>query len=491
MKLRTACLQLLAFGIAAGAQAQFSVAQSIYTAYFCIEDLVLVPEIPIRHPVGCEIIDCCPGCPGPGEIDWNIRVSGDPAVRTVFEFQRLPAEGLKKLSLKGNARLVEGNRIEIGQGDSSIGGFPADTREGPVIGSGRIVLSKAWLDQSAGKVNRAAADQGPPEADRRLGKIEVSIVQMLGQISVREYRQMYFILRCHGGGGGGSQDFIRLRNMSGTDSATILLDGRRSAGCVDDEVQRASPNVGVGNVLSNQTCNTETAVFAQNNAMQFATPVNVWTNAATDTETVNMAAVIQVPVTAWVLQGPFAQTQTQANNDVARANQLYNTMQAGVGFAPVTMNNATGNPNAAGLLNGSCANAAQFSQQIGFANGQLNVYYISVVAGGNRGQWCGGGNPNMMFVGASISDNESLSHEIGHAFSLGHTNLIAGIPATNLMVTGGVNRNSVTTGQSFRVNVNSNSQLNANGNRNGPARTCPDATTSNTCPSLALDVLPK
>jgi len=491
VKLRTAIFALLVLVIAFVAQSQTFVIPSIYMAYLCIEDLVAVPEIPIWHPVGCEIVDCCPGCPGPGEIDWSIKISGDPAERVVFEFERLPAEGLKKLSLKGNAKLVEGNRLEVGVGESLISGFPADTRQGPVLARGRIVLNKTWLSEAAGRSRSVAEDKAQPQSDNRnLGKIEVSIVQSLGKVAVREYQQLYFIIRCRGGGGG-SQDFVRLSNMNGTDSATILLDGRRSTGCVDDEVRRASPNVGVGNVLTNQNCNTETAVFAQNNAMQLATPVNVWTSAATDTENVNMRPVIQVPVTVWILQGPLAQTQAQVNNDIARANQLYNTMQAGVGFSPVTINNATANPNAAGLLNGGCGNAAQFSQQIGFTNGQLNVYYISVVAGGNRGQWCGGGNPNMMFVGASISDNESLSHEVGHAFSLGHTNGIAGIPATNLMVTGGVNRNSITTGQCFRIDVNSNSQLNANGNRNGPTRNCPDATTSNTCPSLALDVLPK
>jgi hypothetical protein len=257
-------------------------------------------------------------------------VAGDPAERVVFEFQRLPAEGLRKLSLKGNAKLVNGNRLEIGPGESSISGFPANTREGPVLGNGRIVLSKAWLDKAAGK-GGFAADQRRLEADeRQLGKIDVSIVQLLARVPVREYQQLYFILRCRGGGGGGSQDFIRLRNMIGNDSATILVDGRRSTGCVDDEVHRASPHVGVGNILSNQNCTTETAVFAQNNAMQLKRPVTDWTDAPTDVENVNMSAVIQVPVTVWVLQGPFAQTQAQVNNDIARANQLYNTMQAGV-----------------------------------------------------------------------------------------------------------------------------------------------------------------
>src|SRR5215470_8341462 len=167
MKFRTAVLALAMLVIALVALPQVFVVPSIYTAYLCVEDLVVVPEIPIWHPVGCEIVDCCPGCPGPGEIDWNIKVSGDPAERVLFEFERLPAEGAKKLSIKGNAKLIEGNRLEVGSGESLIGGFPADTRQGPVLGRGRILLNKTWLNEAAGKSKSAAEDKAPSQSDNR------------------------------------------------------------------------------------------------------------------------------------------------------------------------------------------------------------------------------------------------------------------------------------------------------------------------------------
>ena len=55
------------------------------------------------------------------------------------------------------------------------------------------------------------------------------------------------------------------------------------------------------------------------------------------------------------------------------------------------------------------------------------------------------------------------------------------------MITGGTGRNSITKGQGFRCNINASSTMNTNGTRAGLTRNCPDATTSATCPSLALN----
>ena len=97
---------------------------------------------------------------------------------------------------------------------------------------------------------------------------------------------------------------------------------------------------------------------------------------------------------------------------------------------------------------------------------------------------------NTILVSTLYKDAETLAHEVGHAFSLGHSNLVPGLPATNLMHGAGVARNSLTESQCFRVNVNPGSALNVNGVRTGPTRTCVDAAISATCPALSLDVDP-
>jgi hypothetical protein len=173
-----------------------------------------------------------------------------------------------------------------------------------------------------------------------------------------------------------------------------------------------------------------------------------------------------------------------------------------------TVVDATANPSAPGLLTRKCSQAGSLRQQIGFAPGQINVYYIGDVkreepppGGGTdsvRGAMCGlvlssppgDANWNTILVSTLYKDAETLAHEIGHAFSLGHANLVSGMPATNVMYGTGMGRNSFTEGQCFRVNVNKNSALNLNGVRTGPMRMCADGTTSPTCPPLTLDVDP-
>jgi len=237
-------------------------------------------------------------------------------------------------------------------------------------------------------------------------------------------------------------------------------------------------------VLSNGACPSEVISFSDDDAMQLTENVNAWTDSTGDLLKSDMTPdLLQAPLTVWVMQGPFATTQGRANNDVTRASQQYNTMNCGVGFT-ATVNNATANINTAALLNSNCNQAANLRTQIGFTNNQLNVYYLNNP--GARGWWCGN---NTIIIGQT-ADNESLAHEIGHAFTLAHTNTVAGMSAINLMVTGGLNRNNITEGQCFRCNVNQNSTLNTNGVRNGPTRNCPDGTTSVACPALTLDATP-
>ena len=72
---------------------------------FCWTDLLEInPEIyKIRVPVGCEVIDCCPGCPGPPPIDWKIRVLGEaPMIRPTLSFENMPTGGLGNLNMDGD-----------------------------------------------------------------------------------------------------------------------------------------------------------------------------------------------------------------------------------------------------------------------------------------------------------------------------------------------------------------------------------------------------
>jgi hypothetical protein len=60
---------LAASGIAFESHAQYKVRDRI-----CIADLRKAPPVLPANPVpiGCELVDCCPGCPGGGLIEWRV-----------------------------------------------------------------------------------------------------------------------------------------------------------------------------------------------------------------------------------------------------------------------------------------------------------------------------------------------------------------------------------------------------------------------------------
>ncbi len=86
--------------------------------------------IPGWLPVGCEVIDCCPGCPGGGEL--ILTLEGDPGDRLTVDL----AGAAPSLKAGGSAE-VSGNRLVIRPGRATIGGFPR-TALGKIFGAARF-----------------------------------------------------------------------------------------------------------------------------------------------------------------------------------------------------------------------------------------------------------------------------------------------------------------------------------------------------------------
>src|SRR5262249_50057059 len=109
----------------------------------CLEEFVVDPQ---WIPVGCEVIDCCPLCPGK-LLDWVIRVDGDPFFAAVLFFDNLPSEVAKGLTIEGNAKWVGNPRLEIrGQGVTTIRGLRADPNAMlPAIVSPRMSLERVTV----------------------------------------------------------------------------------------------------------------------------------------------------------------------------------------------------------------------------------------------------------------------------------------------------------------------------------------------------------
>jgi hypothetical protein len=95
---------------------------------FCPEEFIEIPrfleEIPI--PVGCEVVDCCPGCPGPGIIDWRINIDKTRFQGATLRFEGLDQKSVAQLVIKGDAKVNEKGEIALGSGEIRITGLPAE-----------------------------------------------------------------------------------------------------------------------------------------------------------------------------------------------------------------------------------------------------------------------------------------------------------------------------------------------------------------------------
>ncbi len=453
---------------------------------FCPEELVQVPrfieDIPI--PVGCEVVDCCPGCPGPGILEWRINIDKTMLQGAMLRFEGLTQQNLAQLKIKGNAKLTEKGDIILGTGEISISGLPVEVDGRVPVGfiNPQIVNSLDADTQQASQDKAAAG--GRNEADIS-GAIQV--VQYLGHFPVNSFRSRFAAIPCRGRPTL-PQDRLVLNSNTSADSAIAMLD-HRTGGCNNDQITRTAGTANMGNILSKGACRSTVSVFSDDNAMSYQPNVTTWTDSPGDTHTVNLQPVITVPVSVWVANN--AQLVI-AQNDFANANLLYNQNNTGIQFNP-TFNNVSANAAAVTMIGTGCpATAAPLQGSAWYTASRLNIYYVnSAFTGVNCGV-----DRNMNFIGTTANLG-SLPHEIGHAYGLrpsasnGHTNGVAGFGNNNIMWGGGPGtRNHFSVGQAFRLNTDTTSMLNANGNRAGPTETCLPNVSSAICPVLDLDSLP-
>lgn len=462
--------------------ARFTIPKTI-----CIEEVIDFSPPPI--PSGCEIVDCCPGCPGPwSELDWRIRYDSDTFDAVILTFDQLEPEIAAGLEIDGPASWIGDNELRVEGGETFLRGFPNDPE---------AAVAVAYAKPDARKSARRPAIRRKAGED---GFMDVQVDQFLGPNQVNEFRTKYTLTICPppqlpgGGGPTPPYDVVDLGPDTG-DRAVILADGRHSTNpfnsqCVDDAVYRTATAIGVGNFMTQGACHEELIVFSDGNEMRLIENPS-WTDPTGDVENVRMYDRLRPGVSIWVVEENSLQ---RAALDAVRADQLFNASNCGIGFS-WQLEDQTGHPEAENLRDSDCTQVTALHSEIGFTSDHLNVYYLRDPGASSR--WCG---QDTILIGAT-ADNEALAHEFGHAFSLEDTDGNAAIATTNVMADGHVGRDSFTEGQCFRANVNDcsggASYLNTSGLRANlpgrsalPSRCCPDTTTSPQCPDLALDVVP-
>jgi hypothetical protein len=284
-----------------------------------------------------------------------------------------------------------------------------------------------------------------------------------------------------------SNDIVELTAMRGTDSATLVLNGRRVQ-CMPYEVVHGSPKVLVDNFLQARGCASEVAVFAKRNAMSLVDTGDKWSDPPGDVVSVPMRDPYVVTLNVFVMSGDLishsaAIRQSEAIADVTTASQLFDDNQCGITFSIQVIAAETRGNFTSDLLTATCeGNLARFKAVDAERTAQsgLNVFYFDGVYG-TQGQACVDGTSALILI-SKWSGSETLAHELGHALSLGHTNEIHEMPLDDLMMSPSSYPATLTTGQCFRTNVDTGSVLNTLQVRNEPSRSCTDSN----CPPLPI-----
>lgn len=312
--------------------------------------------------------------------------------------------------------------------------------------------------------------------------IELSILNKLHSSSLPKVLSLMLIVICvtllYGCG-----DDVLLSNTSGNENG-ILLDGEDSSGQLNDKTYTsANTKIDVGSVSPSATSN-EVIAFTNLRPVAITTPA-AWTTGNDDIP-VPFSNEINIPVTVWIVRGPFATQQVRAINASTTTTGIWNSERMGVTFAPFQIIDATGDPDAPTYFAFNCSMQSGIENDIGQVNGRINVYYVDTVDGGTgRGQACSIGS-DFVAMGRSTG-NELLSHELGHDFALTHINdLTTDFDQTNVMHSASNTRQFMTEAQLFRAHLKPNSALNAvySARPGQPTRNCPRDTANEQCPEI-------
>ena len=478
----------------------------------CVADLLASATFEKRKliPVGCELVDCCPGCPGSGPIEWRVAIDAKVLAGAELRFEGLSPRQLGQLRLEGSAKR-RGNRIVLGTGSSRIRGLPFKAGGPAAVGVLRPLARK-----------KPAADAVP--AGRTVTQ-HLSVRQFLGQSLVSDFDWTFFVRRCGPVVDPPLFDKLKIEGIAAGDDVVVMLDGRTQGQCSDgappgpEWIFRSTGETALPNLLAPASgCNSEIAIFSKKHAMKWETGV-AWTNSPGDVHTVTLDPLIEVPVHIWVLDDA---TKATAQQHIDRAEFLYRENMVGVRLVPTIrkLSDVSTESNAFQTVSDGINNAGNtclagidvIKTKPFYTAKTLNVYYVDKMFTGKN---CAikatppscptnpssfdAGDANITFVGIKANPT-TVAHEIGHAFGLrpaacdGHTEGVATIAKDNLMCTGTTcnsDRTTFTPGQVFRMNTHGDfwggTMLIPNNIPGRTPRACaPNAVETNLCPALDL-----
>jgi len=163
-----------------------------------------------------------------------------------------------------------------------------------------------------------------------------------------------------------------------------------------------------------------------------------------DTLRLDFAPPVRVPLTLWIIRGPFATVAGEMRRQVEAARATWG--DAGIDLSDVRLVDVTEDPRAT-LLRGPAAACGLERRSLGFDEGRTNVYVAGPVLRGGvafGGYSCGADHVDLSATALGLGT--LLAHELGHSFGLEHD------AAENVMNPAAVH-GGLTTGQVFHAHA--------------------------------------